>query len=406
MPKRLKVLLADDEPIIRDGIRYSVDWGEMGMEVVAEAEDGEEALEIALEYQIDILLADLNMPIMNGLTLIKEVREKLPHCRVIVISGYDEFHYVQSALRLQVDDYILKPIKPNHLKEILEKASKELKKQEAQRKFLEVAADQILQNTQILQEQFCWNWIAGSFTEEMVMEQLSFWGLSEEYPSLLAAVRSQELESKRPLLKEKDKESILIGMKNIVLEILEKQDKLVFADSSGLLYVFLWGHDYDELLLTIEKSIQMFLDVSVMVYSEPVPKNIVSISTVYENCTKKIYEELPISPIVRRAKNIITENYSDPDLTLEIVANQLQVSPVYLSRTIKQELGTTFVSLVTQKRIEKAIRLLQTTDLQMVEIAEETGYASQHYFSTAFKKFVGVSPNQYRKGLTVKSIEK
>ncbi|MEH7177012.1 response regulator [Neobacillus vireti] len=407
MQEYLKVLIADDEPIIREGIRYSIQWNEIGMEVAAEAEDGEEALELALKYEIDILLADLNMPIMNGLTLIKNIRKSLPHCRVVVISGYDEFRYAQEALRLQVDDYILKPIKPDNLTDILEKIGEALKSLAAQRKFLKVASNQIVQNTFIIQEQFCRNWIARSFTGEKIKEQLQFWGLPEERPNLLACIRSQEFESKQQLITESDKELILFGVKNIVLEIFEKEPRLVFGDpSSGLLFILLWGHEYDELFLTLEKNIQNYLDVSVTIHTETVTGDFDNVPFVYESCLKKVYAEVPVSPIVRRAKNIITESFTNPDFTLEMVAQLLQVSPVYLSRTIKQELGTSFVGLVTQKRIEKAIKLLYTTDLHMVEIAEQTGYASQHYFSTAFKKFVGVSPNQYRKGLTLQSIEK
>ncbi|MCM3693587.1 response regulator [Neobacillus niacini] len=406
MQQFLKVLIADDEPIIREGIRYSIDWNEIGMEVAAEAEDGEEALELALKYEIDILLADLNMPIMNGLALIKNIRRSLPNCRVVVISGYDEFAYAQEALRLQVDDYILKPIKPSNLTEVLERTREKHKIQSAKKKYLEVASNQILQNTLMIQEQFCRNWIAGSFIDEKVKEQLIFWGLPEKSPNLLAVVRSQELESKQPLLQEGDKELILFGVKNIVLEILGKEPKLVFDDSSGLLFILLWGREYDEIFLTIEKCIQTHLDVTVTIYSEPVTGDFGGVPSAYKSCLKKVYEEIPISPIVKRAKNFITETYTNPELTLEMVASLLQVSPVYLSRTIKQELGTSFVGLVTQKRIEKAIKLLHTTELQMVEIAEQTGYATQHYFSTAFKKFVGVSPNQYRRGLTAQSIEK
>lgn len=402
----LKVLIADDEPIIREGIRDSIEWNEIGMEVVAEAEDGEEALELAVKYEIDILLADLNMPIMNGLTLIKNIRRSLPNCRVVVISGYDEFGYAQEALRLHVDDYLLKPIKPRNLTEVLERTREKYKKQAAEKKYLEIASNQIIQNTLMIQEQFCRNWLAGSYIDEKVKEQLSFWGLPEENPNTFAIVRSQELECKQQLIPEGDKELILFGIKNIVLEILEKEPKLVFGDPSGLLFILLWGHEYDELFLTIEKSVQSYLDISVTVYTEMITGSFNDIPAVYQTCLKKVYEETPVSPIVRRAKNYITETFANPDLTLEMVAQMLQVSPVYLSRTIKQELGTSFVSLVTQKRIEKAIRLLHTTELQMVEIAELTGYASQHYFSTAFKKFVGVSPNQYRKGLTPQSIEK
>ncbi|MCV4566526.1 AraC family transcriptional regulator, partial [Escherichia coli] len=90
-------------------------------------------------------------------------------------------------------------------------------------------------------------------------------------------------------------------------------------------------------------------------------------------------------------------HFSDPKLTLESVAQSLNVSPVYLSRIIKQELGVSFVNLLTEIRIKKAIQLLTSTDLTINEISERVGYDTQHYFSTAFKKAVGMPPNQYRK---------
>ncbi|MGG1678446.1 response regulator [Neobacillus sp. NRS-1170] len=398
MQQLLKVLIADDEPNIREGIRYCLDWDKIGMEVVAEAEDGEEALELALKYNVDVLLADLNMPIMNGLTLIKNIRERLPKCRVVVISGYDEFSYAQEALRLKVEDYILKPIKPDNLTEVLQKVSTKLQTQEAQTKYLEIASSHISQNTLFIQEQFCRNWMEGQLTNENIKEQLHFWGLPEESPYLLAAIRSQELEIEQPFINVADRGLFIFGVKNILVEILENQQNLIFSDKSGLLYILLWESIHEDLFSKIERSIQSYLQVSPVLFSELITGDYDAIPAVYMDCKKRLYEEYQVSPIARRAKNIIREQYTNPDITLELIAQQLQVSQVYLSRMIKQGLGTTFVSLVTEMRMKKAIKLLNSSQLQVYEIAEQVGYESQHYFSTAFKKAVGVSPNQYRKG--------
>jgi two-component system, response regulator YesN len=401
----LKVLIADDEPTIREGIRYSIDWKEIGMEVVAEAEDGAEALELALKYEVDVLLADLNMPIMNGLTLIKNIRENLQKCRVVVISGYDEFSYAQEALRLQVEDYILKPIKPDSLTEVLKNLHYKLQTQTAERKYLEIASNHISQNTLLIQERFCRNWVEGNLTNLKIKEQLNFWGLPEEVPHMLAVVRSQELEIKQPLIQGTDKELFLFRVKKIILEVLEKQQKLVFSDESGLLFILMWGYVQEESFSKIETSIKSYLHVSPNLYSESITGDIDSVPSIYESFKKKVYEEFQVSPIVRRAKNYIREQYTNPELTLESIAQQLQISSVYLSRMIKQGLGTSFVGLVTEMRIKKAIMLLNSTNLQVNEIAEQVGYESQHYFSTSFKKVVGVSPNQYRKGAVPLSYE-
>ncbi|UUZ80301.1 helix-turn-helix transcriptional regulator [Paenibacillus sp. P26] len=85
-------------------------------------------------------------------------------------------------------------------------------------------------------------------------------------------------------------------------------------------------------------------------------------------------------------------------MTLEQAAERLQVSPVYFGRVFKQELGVSFGQHLTQTRIKRAIQLLTSTDLSILEIAERVGYHSQHYFSTSFRKTTGMSPIQYRKG--------
>lgn len=140
------VLIADDEPIIRDGIRNSIDWPSLQMNVVAEAEDGEEAIELSLMYSVDILLVDINMPIVNGLNVIKHVKEKLPDCRIIIITGYDEFKYAQEAIRLNVSDYLLKPIDPNHLLELLNKLENELVNDNNQKDLLDRTSEQFTKN--------------------------------------------------------------------------------------------------------------------------------------------------------------------------------------------------------------------------------------------------------------------
>jgi YesN/AraC family two-component response regulator len=101
----------------------------------AEPENGEEAFELALKHGIDLLIVDLNMPIVNGITLMKKLRGALPQCRFVIVTGYDQFAYAQEAIRLNVDDYLLKPVDPLNLEQVLEKISLSLaaEKKEAQR---------------------------------------------------------------------------------------------------------------------------------------------------------------------------------------------------------------------------------------------------------------------------------
>ena len=121
-----KVMLAEDEEFILQGIRCIIDWEEISMKVVSIARNGREALEMFQKEPVDILVTDVEMPQMNGLDLIKEIRRIQPKTRCIILSGYDEFEYARSALRLDVEEYILKPVNEDQLRQALVRAAEHL----------------------------------------------------------------------------------------------------------------------------------------------------------------------------------------------------------------------------------------------------------------------------------------
>lgn len=108
--KKLRVLLVDDEIIIREGFKRLFDWEAHDCEVVGEAADGMEALTRIDTLHPDIVIMDINIPIMNGLKVISVSRIKHPNTAFVIVSGYDDFSYCREALRLQITDYILKPV--------------------------------------------------------------------------------------------------------------------------------------------------------------------------------------------------------------------------------------------------------------------------------------------------------
>ena len=108
--KKLRVLLVDDEIMIREGFKQLFDWQAHDCEVVGEAGDGMEALTQIDTLRPDIVIMDINIPIMNGLKVIQLSRIKHPNTAFVIVSGYDDFSYCREALRLQITDYILKPV--------------------------------------------------------------------------------------------------------------------------------------------------------------------------------------------------------------------------------------------------------------------------------------------------------
>ena len=123
----LKVLLVDDEPFIMQGLSVLIDWEKEGFEIVATKENGQEALQYLQENEVDVIFADVMMPVMSGLDLLARIRrDHISEAYFIILSGYSEFSYAQQAIRYQCTDYILKPMERKELLELLCKIRSEL----------------------------------------------------------------------------------------------------------------------------------------------------------------------------------------------------------------------------------------------------------------------------------------
>ena len=109
------VLLVDDEEEVFQVIMKKLDWESMGFSIAGYARNGVEALEMAEELQPDVVMTDIKMPYMDGLTLCKKLKELYQKVKVIIFSGFDEFEYAKEAIKIEAEEYILKPINSNEL---------------------------------------------------------------------------------------------------------------------------------------------------------------------------------------------------------------------------------------------------------------------------------------------------
>lgn len=107
-----KLMIVDDEAVIRDGLKRNIPWKELGVEPVCEAEDGMEAVELFEEYRPNIVLMDINLPFLNGLDVAHEILASDPEVKIIVITGHNDFEYAQKALKIGAFDLMLKPTDP------------------------------------------------------------------------------------------------------------------------------------------------------------------------------------------------------------------------------------------------------------------------------------------------------
>lgn len=165
------VIVVDDESEIREGIINRVPWTELGFEVIGDAENGVEALDLVETLQPDVVMSDIKIPFMDGLTLAEKIRETSLSTKVIIFSGFDDFDYAKRAIRLNVVEYIMKPISASELSQTLRKLKKDLDEEREARRNLERMRSLFDTSLPVLREQFLQKLLTGSATEEQLTAQ-------------------------------------------------------------------------------------------------------------------------------------------------------------------------------------------------------------------------------------------
>lgn len=150
----IKIFLVEDEIAIRKGIKNSIDWEKEGYEFVGEAGDGELAYPMILKTKPDILITDIKMPFMDGLQLSKLVRKELPATKILILSGYDEFEYAKEAIKLQVAEYLLKPISSAKLLDVLAQVKEVIRQEQEEKELIKKYKEDMKENRELEKERF------------------------------------------------------------------------------------------------------------------------------------------------------------------------------------------------------------------------------------------------------------
>lgn len=169
----IKMMIADDEKIIREGILHIVEWAQYGIEMVGAAVDGKQAQVLFEEHRPDIVLTDVRMPNVDGLELTRCIRSLDEHTKVIILSGYDEFAYAQQALRYGACDYLLKPVMPDKLVEKVLEIRDQVLFEQNERQEREKLLHRLAESLPVQQERFLQELVAGAVTDqELIMKQI------------------------------------------------------------------------------------------------------------------------------------------------------------------------------------------------------------------------------------------
>ena len=168
-----KVLLVDDEPLIREAISENTNWSELGYELIGTAKNGKEAIEVIKKSPPDLLLTDICMPYVDGVELTKYVHETFPETKVVIISGYDEFEYAKMAVRYQVMEYILKPITAKELSGTLQKVKEKLDDERKKERNMQKIRGAYISNLPLMRGRFLNSFMQkGTLEDRIIKERL------------------------------------------------------------------------------------------------------------------------------------------------------------------------------------------------------------------------------------------
>lgn len=159
------MIIVDDEPIIRQGIKTSIDWSSYGINITAEARDGKDALEKVMDLKPDILITDIRMPVMDGLELAEEIKEKNIDTKVIILSGYDDFQYAQKSIGLNVVDYLLKPFGAEELIDMVIRLKKTISSERQKKETFEYNKILMQENMDLIQSKFIKRLLTKKYTD-------------------------------------------------------------------------------------------------------------------------------------------------------------------------------------------------------------------------------------------------
>jgi two-component system response regulator YesN len=393
----LTVLIADDEPLIRKGLAESFNWAELGFVVCGQAANGLDALEQAKRLRPDLILVDIRMPLLSGLQLIEQVHKVAPDIAFIIISGHDEFEYARQAINLGVRDYLLKPVNERQLCASVCQIRDEILQRRQTQDQLAFSLSMLQKNMTILRDQFFQQLINGQLVQEEIDELLEFHSLDRSYTHF-CLLRSVGQVSTDKMAGEWDRQVMRFAIQNIFAEKLVACGPAVCtADVHNNLFAFVRVDNYQpwyDLPSQLTLLLRQLLKIETRLDQYYFGADWASISEQYniwmtESARTK-------TRLTERAIAYIDENSADPDLSFRRLCEALFVSSSHLSKVFKQDTGQTFVDYLTKIRIQKALLLIEEPDLRIYEIASTVGFKSQHYFSAAFKRVLGVTPSEYR----------
>lgn len=328
----MKVLFIDDEPLIRKGLQVIIPWADYGFTEFFEAEDGTEGLQIIEKENPELVMLDIQMEKMSGLSLAKTARENDFNGRIIILSGYSDFSYAKTAISYNVTAYLLKPVDPKMLIEAVEKALDELQKEQLVSIFSE-------QSTGMSQNNILSGILLGKMTYTREMQSLYHISLDSDYYRLLSLFCSKDILKSLDDLKELQKKHLTVDM-----------------DEGGLVFITTSLSQFQTLKKQLDSIFAKIniTDEPVMIISS-VSKNHGELSRIYAenyNVYQNIYYYKNQNERMIYAENCpqVSEGYSSSDSNPIALTEEMLEQILLLNDKAVSELTAKLSSLLIQRR--------------------------------------------------------
>lgn len=498
----LKILLVDDEPNVRQGVKMMIPWDELGLEVIGEGEDGDDGLEKILTLNPDIVIADVKMPGMTGIQMIEAAQKRGYDGKCLILSGYSDFTYAKEAMSLGVKGFILKPVDEDELIDALKNLCKEIKEEHNDEVTLKKGSEYL--NTQLVR--------ALLLGDENIIKSSNLDAYNyDRYDAAIISI-SEDLEL--------DEQTLMLTAVKTRLEAFDNID-IITPDLSGITAVLFKGwkrHEiidlltkmskdyFDKIFVTVGNTVkspydinQSYQEASALfknrfmylhcgVVSNEILENESNAENEIDEIIVQIYAYVEINDLDKLSatletlrqtlcnnsytaerikvicitgamelKSILTKNIGDKkteqfindefiahlgeqsslfniieylkktlielsnthfgrttksnmervvqyicsnynrELRLEQLATIFGYNSAYLGKVFHQYTGENFNNYLDRIRITEAKRLLSLDEYKVYEVAEMVGYTNINYFHNKFKKYVGMSPLNYKR---------
>ena len=389
------LMIVDDEEIIRNGIRDAVSASPLPLKSIRIAPSAREALEMLERSPCDIILSDIRMRDMDGLEMVERAKKIWPETRVIFLTGYQDFEYARKALRLNSDDFLLKPV-PDE-------------------KLIEVIGNVISKLDGLWLERF-----ELRYRKSMEICEIDSEVKVPVHILLIAYEAAPERMSKDELHKS------LCGMLTRLFRHycsaaeFEQEESCTIARLQPMVEEGYWGKVCWKTLEELQSFFLEHLDVKMSIgLSEGVDPDETGLimQRMKAECLRRDnFGGLLRFPIEEKAENG-NENYAvkaiqsyirknpGKDLSLGALSEKFRINPSYLSRVFHQETGTPISEFIVQVRLVLAKQLLAETDMKIYEIAQQTGFETPGYFTKVFNKVEKISPRNYRMNVSKNKAE-